>query len=107
MDPGHRREVVLEVDDHATKKKARIDFEFVEELERLEADFPEVRVPVLVLHGTKDDVVDIDSSRTWARGRPHIRVVELDDGHELTSSIPRILEEAGAFLAPFLGTGSD
>jgi alpha-beta hydrolase superfamily lysophospholipase len=97
-----RREDVREVDDHATKEKARIDFGFVEELEALDIGFPDVRVPVLVVHGTRDDVVDVERSREFARGHPLVRLVEVDDDHELAASIPRILAEADTFFAPFL-----
>ena len=46
-------------------------------------------VPVLVVHGTKDDVVDIDGSRRLANtGSPErVRLVEVDDGHRLQSLI--------------------
>lgn len=91
----------LEVDDHATKQKARVDFGFVEELEALDAGFPDVRVPTCIVHGTNDDVVPIDRSREWASGKRHVRLVEVDDGHELGASIPRILTEAGRFFANF------
>jgi pimeloyl-ACP methyl ester carboxylesterase len=97
-----RRDGFLAVDDHATKQKARVDFGFVEELARLDVGMPDVRVPVLVVHGVRDDVVDIERSRAFARGKAHVRLVEVDDGHELTSSIPQILLEAEAFFAPFL-----
>jgi pimeloyl-ACP methyl ester carboxylesterase len=97
-----RRDGGVEVDDHATKKKARIDFGFVSELESLDAGWADVRVPVLIVHGTKDDVVAIGRSREWARGKRHVRLVEVDDGHELGGSIPRILAEAETFFAPFL-----
>ena len=98
-----RRDGFLAVDDHATKQKARVDFGFVEELERLDVGFPDVRVPVLIVHGRADEVVDIDRSRAFARRKRHVRLVEVDDGHELGASIPRILAEAEAFLRPFLG----
>lgn len=96
-----RREGSLEVDDHATNTKSRVDFGFVDELEAQDAGLPDVRVPTLVVHGTNDDVVDVARSRDFARGEPHIRLVEVDDGHELTASIGRILSEAEAFFAPF------
>jgi pimeloyl-ACP methyl ester carboxylesterase len=97
-----RRDGFLAVDDHATKQKARVDFGFVEELSRLDVGMPDVRVPVLIVHGVRDDVVDIDRSRAFARGKRHVRLVEVDDGHELAASIPRILAEAETFFAPFL-----
>jgi alpha-beta hydrolase superfamily lysophospholipase len=89
------------VDDHLTKAKGRVHFGFVEELERLDAGDPDVRVPVCIVHGTKDDVVDIERSRDFAREKRHVRLVEVDDGHELVASIPRILAEAEAFFATF------
>ena len=97
-----RRDGFLEVDDHATKQRSRVDFGFVEELERLDAGTPDVRVPVLILHGRADEVVDIERSRSFAAGKRHVRLVEVDDGHELGASIPRIVAEAEAFFAPFL-----
>jgi pimeloyl-ACP methyl ester carboxylesterase len=96
-----RREGFLEVDDHATRTRSRVDFGFVEELDRLDVGLPDVRVPTLVVHGTNDDVVDIEGSRDFARGAPHVRLVEVDDGHELGASIDRILSEAKAFFASF------
>jgi len=94
---------VLEVDDHATGARSRVDFAFVEELARLDRGFPDVRVPVCVVHGTKDDVVDIELSRRWAKDKRHVRLIEVDDDHELGATIPTILAEADAFFRPFLG----
>lgn len=96
------REGSLQVDDHATKGTSRVGWGFFEELVRLDpAEAPDVRVPVCVVHGRRDDVVPVDGSRAWAASRRHLRLVEVDDGHELTASLPRIFEEAEAFLAPF------
>jgi pimeloyl-ACP methyl ester carboxylesterase len=96
----------LEVDDYVEKRRARVDLGFARDA--LEADaggdgWPDVRVPALIVHGRDDAVVDVELSRAWARGKRHVRLVEVDDGHELTASIDRILREADAFLAPFLG----
>lgn len=51
---------------------------------RLPAD-----VPVLLVHGTRDDVVDIEGSRRLARtGTPaRVRLLEVDDGHRLQTLI--------------------
>lgn len=57
----------------------------------------------LYLRGTRDDVVDVELSREWSRDRPHVRLIEVDDGHELGASIPRLLTEADDFFRPFLG----
>lgn len=102
-----RAEDALDVDDYATKSKATVDFGFAEELERLdgrpgtEAAWPDIRVPTRIVHGIRDDVVAVELSRTFAAKRPHVRLVEVDDGHELGASIQHILSEAEDFLAPF------
>ncbi len=64
-----------------------------------------MRVPTLIIHGRHDDVVDIDLSRQWTHGKPHVRLVEVDDGHELVASIDRIIAESDAFLSGFLRAG--
>lgn len=92
----------LEIDDWSLGTKTHVDFGFVDELGRLDVGFPDVRVPVRIVHGTKDDVVDIGLSRTWAEGKPHVRLVEVDDGHELTPSTDLLLREATAFFENFL-----
>lgn len=97
----------LEVDDLTTGTKARVDYGFFLDVEAVDGSsgaLPDVRVPTLVLHGTRDDVVTIDRSRDFARGRRHVTLIELDDGHELIASLPRILSASESFLAPFLGS---
>jgi pimeloyl-ACP methyl ester carboxylesterase len=99
----------IETLDHATGATARVDHGFVQELESVDAQdggFPDVRVPTLVVHGVRDDTVSVDRSRTFARGKRHVRLVEVDDGHELTASIAAITTLADAFLAPVLGSRS-
>jgi pimeloyl-ACP methyl ester carboxylesterase len=99
-----RRTGWREVHDHTTGGTARVDFGFVEEAAALDAGLPDVRVPTLILHGISDDVVPIERSRELAAGRPHVRLIELPDGHELVASIPTLLAETDRFLAA-LGTG--
>ncbi len=91
----------LEVDDHATGGRSRVGFTFFEELDRLDRGFPDVRVPLRIVQGASDAVVDPELARIFARGKPHVRLVEVDDGHDLVASMPRILREAHEFFAPF------
>jgi pimeloyl-ACP methyl ester carboxylesterase len=96
----------LETRDYVTGKQARVDFGFVEEMERVDAagdGWPDVRVPTLIVHGVRDDTVSVERSRVFAKGKRHVRLVEVDDGHELVASLGRIEAEADAFLAGFLG----
>jgi uncharacterized protein len=96
----------LETFDYATNRPSRVDFGFIEDAARVDArngGWPDVRVPTLVVHGIHDDTCDIELSRAWARGKRHVRLVEVDDGHELKESVSLIASESERFLTPFLG----
>jgi alpha-beta hydrolase superfamily lysophospholipase len=95
-----------EVWDHARGVPGRVDHGFLLDIEAHDArggGWPDVRVPTLIVHGRADTSVDIATSREFARGKRHVRLVEVDDEHELTASLPRICAEVDRFLAPFLG----
>jgi hypothetical protein len=94
-----------ETEDHAEKRPVRVDFGFFQDAEAIDArtgGWPDVRVPTLIIHGRRDDTTDLSASRQWARGKRHVRLVEVDDGHELVASLERIAAEADDFLRPFL-----
>lgn len=90
---------------YATGEPARIDFGFYLDAAEVDArggGWPRARVPTLLVHGRADTTCDVELSRTWARRSGQVQLVEVDDGHELTSSIPLIAREAERFLAPWL-----
>jgi pimeloyl-ACP methyl ester carboxylesterase len=95
----------LEVTDFAGERlTSRVDFEFTRDLAAVDGvgdGWPDVRVPTLIVHGVRDDVVSVELSRAWARGKAWVRLVEVDDGHELVASLDRIGDEVDAFLRPF------
>jgi uncharacterized protein len=96
-----------EVQDYAAGGSVRVDFGFIEDAARLEsAGPPRVSVPTLIVHGKDDETVPVRVSRDWARGRPNVRLVETDDGHELKASLPVIMAEADRFLPPFFPDGN-
>lgn len=95
----------LAIDDWTTRQKARLSFDFMRDAMAVEARlgaWPDVRVPTLIVHGVNDDTVGIDGSRQWAAGKRHVRLVEVDDNHELIESLPRICAEADQHLAGLL-----
>ena len=103
-----RRDGFLAIEDYAERRPARVDIGFADDAAAVDAEgggWPDVRVPTVILHGRGDETVDIELSREFAASRRHVRLVELDDGHELVASLPAILAEADAFLAPWLGPG--
>jgi len=81
----------------------RIDLDDAARIDAGNGGWPDVRVPTLVVHGVRDDVVDIANSRAWARARPHVRLVEVHDGHELVASLHVIAREADRHLAGYFG----
>jgi alpha-beta hydrolase superfamily lysophospholipase len=93
-----RRTGWREVHDFTTGGTARIDYGFFEEAAALDTGYPDVAAPALILHGTRDEVVPIERSRRFAAGRPNVRLIELDDGHELVASLPVLLAESERFL---------
>jgi len=91
-----------EVKDYTTNAPSRVDYGFAEDVERVDVGFPELTIPTLIIHGKSDDTVPIDHSRRFAAGRDNVELIELDDGHELAASLPRLLAEADRFLGPRL-----
>jgi pimeloyl-ACP methyl ester carboxylesterase len=88
-----------DVADYTTGGMSTVDFGFVEDVERIDVGYPDVRVPVLIMHGVNDDVVPVERARTFAANRPNVRLIELADGHELIASLPTLLAESERFLA--------
>ena len=93
----------LDIHDYAEDRPTRVHFDFIRELDALDGGWPDVRVPTLIVHGRGDDTVDPQLSRDFARGKSWVRLVEVDDGHELVRSLARIGDEAENFLRGFLG----
>ena len=88
-----------EVTDYTTNQPARVDFDFARDVEAIDIGFPDVRVPTLIFHGLHDDVVPIAYSREFAATRPHVRLVELDDTHELIATLEGTLSTCDSFIS--------
>lgn len=89
----------MAVEDHALGGMTEVDVGFLHSIEAIEAGGPpDVRVPTLIVHGVQDDVVPVEGSRDWVAGRTNLRLVEVDDGHQLNDALPRIRAELDAFL---------
>ena len=60
---------------------------------------PNVKQPVLLFHGLKDDVVPAGYSNEFAAAHPeNVKLRLLDSGHELTDVLDLIWQESEAFL---------
>jgi pimeloyl-ACP methyl ester carboxylesterase len=69
---------------------------FVESLRQ--AGRPVVPCDTLILHGVRDEVVPIESSRRYVAEHRHVTLVELDDDHELMASLDRVVVESLRFF---------
>jgi pimeloyl-ACP methyl ester carboxylesterase len=91
-----RAEGTLPMPDHAGVPTP-VHWGLMDDLSRWPA-VPEAPCPTLVIHGVDDETVPIDSSRAYASLRPHVRLIEVRDGHLLADSMDRIVEEVVAFF---------
>jgi pimeloyl-ACP methyl ester carboxylesterase len=93
-----RREGGAEVYHHASDRHRRIGWAFFEDAARWPA-FPEVRVPALCIAGRRDETVPLEDVQAWVERTPGARLEVVDDGHELTASLERIVALTREFLA--------
>jgi uncharacterized protein len=91
-----------EVHDYTTGGSAKIHFGFMEDAIELYKNLIHFEQPALIFHGKNDATVPLDHSRTFAKGKPNVTLIELDDGHQLLDSIPTLLAETDRFLAPYV-----
>ena len=62
--------------------------------------FPqEPHVPILIVHGTQDEVVPVEHSRTFVKKVKVKKYIEVDDDHRLSKSFAKILYEDKIFEA--------
>lgn len=80
---------------HGDEAPTRVHWGFIEDALRHPA-WPEVPCPTVIIHGTRDEVVPIASSREYVQTRPHLDVelIEVDDDHGLVASLDLIDEVA-------------
>ncbi len=96
-----KRDGQLEVEHYAWGQKLMLARNFIDEAARYD-DFPLPDAPTLVLQGKEDTTVVPELAREFtarmtAAHKP-VRLVELDDGHELNRDLPRLWTEMAAHL---------
>lgn len=93
-----KREGRAEVFHYAWNRPEMLDYGLYEDAHRYDAFALQLDVPVLIFQGTRDTVVDPAIVRRWAAARPNVRLVMLDDDHQLQSSIDTIAGETKLFV---------
>jgi pimeloyl-ACP methyl ester carboxylesterase len=92
-----RRVGWISVFHYGEQRRLPLGYGLIEDGLRYE-DFPEVRQPVLLIHGTRDDVVTPDWSRQYASARPNVELVLVDSDHELANVFDETWERCRRFL---------
>jgi pimeloyl-ACP methyl ester carboxylesterase len=87
-----------EVYHYGENRPARLGYQLVEDGRRYE-DYPDVTDPVLVLHGTRDDVVPAAWSEEFAASRPNVTLRLVDSDHEMLDVLDQLWDEVWAFVA--------
>ncbi len=99
-----RQTGLLQMRHYASGEERRVHFELYADAARYDSFAVRRVVPTLLLQGRHDEIVEPALVERFAVSRPHVRVVMLDDGHQLKASLDRIWSETAVFLG--LGLGS-
>jgi pimeloyl-ACP methyl ester carboxylesterase len=94
-----QRDGVFTHHDYATGGSLDVDFGFIEDAQQVDRTWPEVRVPTTIIHGTNDATVEPELSRTYAAQRPNVRLLEVEDDHQLLHSLDVICAEIDRAIA--------
>lgn len=87
---------------HGLHREEMLAYAFFEESAAYPA-YPDVgRVPTLVFHGRRDQVIPVAIVESFARGKPNVTLTLLDDEHELIASSPQILAACEAAFSSWL-----
>lgn len=88
-----------EVYHYGLQRACRLGYQLLEDGRRYE-DYPEVRDPTLVIHGTRDEVVPPRWSEEFAAGRPQVTLRLLDSDHPLLDVLDAVWELVQGFIGP-------
>lgn len=88
----------LPVFHHAYGRIVPVHYELYVDAQRYDALNADVRMPILIFQGRRDDAVDPETVEAWASRRPNAELHMLDDDHQLTHNLPYIWETLVAFL---------
>ena len=88
----------LEMTHYAYGEVRRVHYELFADASRYDSFSATNTVPTLIVQGASDDVVDPDMVAQFASSRPHVRLVMLNDGHQLGASLDRVWSESEVWL---------
>ena len=83
---------------YADQAERDLQYAFYEDSLRYDAFNATVRQPTLILQGVHDASVDHRMVEAFAKSRPNVTLVLLDDDHQLIASLPRMWTDVRDFL---------
>jgi pimeloyl-ACP methyl ester carboxylesterase len=93
-----RRRGALSFFHYAHNEERPLNFTFYQDSLQYDPFAAALVQPTLILQGLHDTSVDYRTVEQFARPRPNVTLSLLDDGHQLTASLPRIWSAVQAFL---------
>lgn len=75
-----------------------LHYEFIEDLARYDAFSTPVRLPILMVHGLRDEVIDYRDSVRYAEGQPNVTLRLVDSDHQLYDKAAWIAAESLTFF---------
>lgn len=97
----------LEVEHYAEGRRRHVHYGLYADAQRYDSFATTTTLPTLIVQGSHDAIVDPMMVERFAAGRPHVRLVSLDDDHQLTASLERVWQELAYFLDLSAATGRD
>lgn len=92
-----RKSGSIEFFHYAHNQPRGVWFKLYEDAAQYDAHALQLTLPIQIFQGLQDDTVLPASVSEWAEGRPNVELNWLDDNHQLTASVDRIVGEAAVF----------
>lgn len=86
---------------YGEKRSLPLSYEFIQDAQNYQDEPLDRPIPTLILHGWRDEVIPIETSRNFASGRPWVKLIELDSDHSLGNVLPEIWQAIVEFCQLF------
>lgn len=88
----------LSIFHHAYGEARDVGFELYQDAAAYDALATPIRVPTLAVQGRRDELVETPMVEEWAAQQSHVTLHVVDDGHQLSESLPFIWGAAAEWL---------
>lgn len=88
----------LTIHHYAYGEPRDVGYELYADAAQYDAFAVDLHLPILAIQGRHDDVVSATMVERWAAVRPNVDLHLVDDGHQLTDSMPFIWEKSREWL---------